>query len=182
MRKIVKRRLGFSMSCFFRCLFVLLIGVASGPLQAQQFGQAAQIRTDGLVFSLSDEAQEAINNGVTLAFRCQFAKRSSFGPFSISRSKRGHRFEVLRHALSNRFIVKRDNLDTPHIFRTLGEATNYVADQALILLEFYDDAKNEYSMRLSLNKFELPGPMRLNAFISDAWDIDTGWLAWQSAR
>ena len=182
MRSIVKRRLSCSMRRFFSGLLILLISVASGPLQAVQFGQAMQIRADGLVFSLSDEAQEAINNGVTLAFECEFAKRSSFGPFSISRGKRGHRFEVLRHALSNRYIVKRDNLDTPHIFRTLAEATNYVADQASILLEFYDDAQNEYSMRLSLNKFELPGPMRLNAFISDAWDIDTGWLAWQSAR
>ena len=97
----------YSMTRALRCLLLILIITANGPLQA------AQIGADGLVFSLSNEAQEAINNGVTLAFKCQFAKRSSFGPFSVSRSKRNHRFEVLRHALSNRFIVKRDNLDTP---------------------------------------------------------------------
>ena len=176
MLSTLKRLWGFALNGFFACLFLLLINVVSGPLQA------AQVGVNGLVFSLSDEAQEAINNGVTLAFKCEFARRTSFGPISVSRGKRNHRFEVLRHALSNRYIVKRDNLDTPHIFRTLSEATNYVADQALILLEFHDDAQNEYSMRLSLNKFELPGPMRLNAFISNAWDIDTGWLAWQSAR
>lgn len=126
---------------------------------------------------LSSEAQDAINHGVGLSFNCQLAIRRSMWLFHISEKQKLHRFFITRHALSSRYIVRRDDLLTPRLFSTISEATNYIAAQTIMLLEFYHDANNPYSMRLSLDKFKLPGPMRLNAFISGAWDLDTGWIS-----
>lgn len=129
-------------------------------------------------FTLSAQAQEAIQNGVALSFRGLFAKRKSFWFLRRSANVKEHTFLLMRHALSNRYLVKHDGLDTPHIFRSLAEATNHIAVETVLLLKLYNDPQNNYSMRLSLNKFDLPGPMRLNAFLSSAWDIDTGWIKW----
>lgn len=130
---------------------------------------------------LSDEIHHAINSGVALSFTCQLAIRESFWLFSINRKQKDHNFLLTRHALSNRYLVKQDKLDTPHIFRTISEATNYIAFQSETLLEFYSNDQNRFSIRVLLNKFDLPGPMRLNAFISESWNLDTGWVLWKSA-
>ncbi len=137
--------------------------------------------TKNIKIKLSDEIHQAINSGVGLSFTCQVAMRESFWLFAISRKQKDHHFSLTRHALSNRYLVKQDKLDTPHIFRTISEATNYITFQSETLLEFYSDEQNPFSIRVFLNKFNLPGPMRLNAFISESWNLDTGWILWTSA-
>lgn len=125
---------------------------------------------------LSAEAEEAIDNGVRLVFDARYATSASLVIFSRYRTKHQHQFFVQRHSLSNRYIVRRDNLEIPRIFRSIQQAMRYISQQALILLEFYNDGEETVYMRLALDKYALPGPMRLNAFIASAWDIDTGWL------
>lgn len=132
---------------------------------------------DNIDLTLSDEVQSAINSGVALSINSAFAIRTSWWLFHTSSKPKYHHFSIQRHALSNRYIVKRDDLNTPHIFLSITEATNYIAAQSVMLLEFYHDTDNPYSMRLSLNKYDLPGPMRLNAFLSSEWELDTGWLS-----
>ena len=166
------------MSGFLLALMLVGIGLSSW-VSAQQLNIAAP--DEDFSITLSSEAQDAINSGVALSIRCEIAVRSSYWLFAIMGQRKDHHFLLVRHALSNRFIVKQDELDTPHIFRSISEATNYISTQATILLENHNNAQTPFSMRLSLNKFELPGPMRLNAFISDAWDLDTGWIKWKSA-
>lgn len=127
---------------------------------------------------LPQEAQEAIDNGVTLVFETRYASTDKILFMSFRRQQHNHHFVIKRHVLSNRYIVKKDDLETPHIFRSIPAAMNFIAAQALVLLEFYHDEQQPIQMRLALDKFSLPGPMRLNAFIADAWDIDTGWVKW----
>ena len=134
---------------------------------------------EDLSIELSVRAQNAVNNGVSLTFDCDFAHLESFLFLVIPRNKKHHRFTLTRHTLSNRYIVKRDNLDTPHMFRTIPEASNYIVMQAIGLLEFYSETDANRKMRLSLNKYELPSPMRLPAFIFNEWDLDTGWVKWE---
>jgi len=166
-------------------LFALLVIISVyllGPVIANLIPIAnadEPLSTENLRLELSDEAQDAIVNGVTLSFSCQFAVRKTFWFLSRSSKLKTHQFLIKRHLLSNRYVVTRDDLDTPHIFNSITEATNYVAAQTVMLLEFYHNSNNPYSMRLSLNRFDLPAPLRLTAFISKAWDIDTGWIAWQ---
>ena len=158
----------------------LLASMASPIIVAQTAVQKPDL--EPFSFELSNEAQEAVKNGVTLSFDCQLAIRQSYWLFTTETQRKRHVFMLVRQALSNRYIVKQDKLDTPHLFRTISQATSYIAEHALNLFEFYNSDEQPYSMRLSLNKYKLPGPMRLNAFISDDWELDTGWIAWQSER
>jgi len=134
---------------------------------------------EDLSIELSARAQNAVNNGVSLTFDCDFANLQTLFFLNIPRNKTQHRFTLTRHTLSNRYIVKRDNLDTPHMFRTIPEASNYIVMQAIGLLEFYNETDTNRKMRLSLNKYMLPSPMRLPAFIFNEWDLDTGWVRWE---
>ncbi|MEM7358111.1 MAG: DUF4390 domain-containing protein [Pseudomonadota bacterium] len=153
--------------------WIITLALFTPQLQAQSLPANS---IDSVDLTLSEEVQSAINNGVAISIDGAFAVRRSWWFIHTSSKEKDHRFAIQRHALSNRYIVKRDDLDTPHIFLSITEATNYIAAQSVMLLEFYHDADNPYSMRLSLNKFDLPGPMRLNAFLSSDWDLDTGWL------
>ena len=64
-------------------------------------------------------------------------------------------------------------------FSSANEATEFITNQSFKFLQSYTSNQgDDVSMRLALNKFKLPGPMRLNAFIAKQWDIDTGWISW----
>jgi len=59
---------------------------------------------------------------------------------------------------------------------------SYIASEALKLFARYQSGESPYQMRLQLSKYDLPAPMRLNAFVANDWDLNTGWKKWQSAR
>ena len=167
--------------CHWHLLAVgLLILTTSPNLLAQANKQTLGV--ENFNFELSPDAKEAVNNGVTLLFDLELAVRESYWLYTTEKLRKHHQFKLVRQALSNRYIVKQDTLDTPHLFRTILEASAYISEHAIGLLNSSSEDGQQYSMRLSLNKYKLPGPMRLNAFISDSWDLDTGWVVWQSAH
>ena len=170
---------------FYCCHWhLVLIGMFISLTAQPGFAQAREQQpgVGSFNFELSDQAQEAVNNGVTLSFDCELAIRQSYWLFTTEKQTKHHQFILVRQALSNRYIVKQDTLDTPHLFRTISEASSYITEHAANLLVAYSTNEQSYSMRLSLNKYKLPAPMRLNAFFSDDWDLDTGWVVWQSAH
>ena len=128
---------------------------------------------------LSSEAQNAINNGVALTLESEYARTKQWLKWSWHTDKKKHHFVVMRHALSNRYLVKQDQTEVPKIFRSIPEALDFVAYQAFLLLESYNNQADQHVMRVYLNKFKLPSPMRLNAFLSEAWDYNSGWQHWQ---
>jgi len=132
--------------------------------------------------ALSNEAQAAVIAGIELSFTSNYAILRQWGPITTTAGEQKHHFLLLRHALSKRYIVKVDGQDTPNIFRSVGEAVNFISSQARMKLEFYSSRSPEYAMRIALNKFELPAPLRLKAFLSTSWDIDTGWIRWASVN
>lgn len=145
---------------------------------ANQAYSATDKNINSIDITLSDEVAEAVNAGVEIIIQCDIAHRQSFGFFSLSEDRQVFRFHLQRNVLSNRFVVKHKGHPKPHLFRSLLEATNYIAAQGKLLLESNSTEQKPLSMRLFLNKFELPAPMRLNAFLSSAWAIDTGWVLW----
>jgi hypothetical protein len=163
-----------------KAILLLGVGVVSSMnvVSAQTTPKSNYNSAANISLKLSNEVQDAIQNGVTIMFLCQYSERKTFWFLSRSENGKRHHFSLKRHALSNQYIVKRRDLDALNMFRSLDEATRYIATQSVLLLEFYQDADNLNSMRLSLNKFDLPAPMRLNAFLSRAWDLDTGWVRW----
>lgn len=165
------------MSRPFRVLLLVCLACVSVAATAAPAQSAERVSLE-----LSDEARAAVDAGISLSFTCRYAIREPWWFFARERHSRTHRYTLKRHALSNRYIVTTDETSTPRIFRSAWEATNYIAEQASKLLESYSSDDQAYAMRISLNKYDLPTPMRLKAFIASSWDIDTGWIQWASAN
>ena len=181
--KISCRRLLFYFLAFFIASQVHSAPNSNGITQTEQ----------GFTITLSEESQNAINNGVPLTFICKFAIQEKFAFFTWSlltwnKARYTHRFMVSRHALSNRYLVRLNKAQKPKIFASLTQTMAYISRTSMELFGTYSSQhasqqtgqQSNYKMRLSLSKYELPGPMRLNAFISSDWNLDTGWIAWAS--
>ncbi|MFT5572396.1 MAG: hypothetical protein ACI9FR_001319 [Cryomorphaceae bacterium] len=143
-------------------------------------GQSIIGRGESFSLSLSGQAQEAVENGVSLTFACDFAMVNRFLFFSWPSKLKQHRFMVSHHALSNRYIVRQDQQQKKHSFRSLDASMNYLSGEAQRLFNAYFEKNPQYEIRLSLSKYELPGPIRLSAFLASDWDLDTGWVKWDS--
>lgn len=173
--RILKPKMRLSLLVNIALGFIVM-AFSTNSLHAQS---AINSPSEILSIELSDHAYQAVNSGVLLTIDCEFANIESWFFLTMVNNKKNHQFTLSRHTLSNRYIVKYDDQSTPHMFRSIPEALNFITSQALILLESYSSFDAERRMRISLNKFELPAPMRLQAFLLNQWDLDTGWLAWE---
>lgn len=136
---------------------------------------------------LAKEVEEAIDGGISLTFECEFAHIERFLFFAWPEKIKRHRFVVTRHALSSRYLVHQKGQLAPRIFSSKNESLNFIANQSMDLFLKYhtqdrQSGKQSREMRLRLSKTELPAPLRLSAFITKEWDLDSGWKAWESAR
>lgn len=165
-----------------RWLSTFLLCAAMSALPGNALSQGVEYQAGKLDIRLSENVEDAIHNGVPLTFVCEYAIVNSVLFVSWKKQHKDHRFVVTHHALSNSYLVSIEAEAPPKIFRTLTEAMSFVARQAQILFAAYHLSEKHTKMRVRLGKTELPGPMRLNAFIAKEWDLDTGWKAWQSAR
>ena len=140
----------------------------------------------GLRIELSEKVEEAIDGGIELTFKSEFAHIEYFLFLTWPEQVKQHHFTVTRHALSNRYLVRQPSKLAPTMFRSKRETMSFIASQTLALFEQYHklDTHNTepHQMRLRLSITELPGPLRLSAFINSEWDLDSGWNTWQSAQ
>jgi hypothetical protein len=141
---------------------------------------------NGLRIELSEKVEEAIDAGIALTFESEFAHIETFLFVSWAEQIKQHRFTVSRHALSNRYLVHHKQSLAPSMFRSKRESMSYIAEQTMTLFMKYHDQDihntERHEMRLRLSIAELPGPLRLSAFINKEWDLDSGWNIWQSAQ
>lgn len=149
---------------------------------------ASGIFYDGVTLriELSEKVEEAVDSGIALTFESEFAHMERFLFASWPEQLQQYRFTVSRHELSNRYLIYNNLNDAPSMYRSKKEAMSSIAEQTLDLFKKYHDSNlhNNYAhqMRLSLSISDLPAPLRLSAFISSAWDLDSGWNTWQSAQ
>lgn len=143
--------------------------------------QGISRQTGGFAISLSGQVQKAVENGVALTFNCEFGMINRFLFITWPYKTDQHQFVVTHHALSNRYIVHQDQQTKQHSFRSLRASMNYISSEAQRLFGEHLSRDPRYEIRLSLSKYQLPGPIRLSAFLSDDWDLDTGWVKWDSA-
>jgi len=129
-------------------------------------------------FKLSTQIKDAVDNGIELSFDCKFKVNKQVGFISWPKKQREHLFSLTYHALSNLYLVRINESNIPENFHSIGEATNYIMEKSDTFFTQYSNNKRNTQMRLSLNKFKLPGPIRLSAFTAPHWDIDTGWIPW----
>lgn len=159
---------------------VLFVALFASSVSSTGFAQGIVRNPDGFSIALKGQAQEAVENGVALTFNCEFAMLNRFLFFTWAEERKQHSFVVTHHALSNRYIVKQNQEQRQHSFRSLDASMNHLAAEAQRLFSNYLESDSRYEIRLSLSKFELPGPIRLSAFLANDWDLDTGWVKWES--
>ncbi len=137
---------------------------------------------EGPVIELSSHTLEAIDSGVSLTFKCDYAiiKKWLFMKWPEQRKK--HQFVISKHALSDRYLVHIDDKATPYIFRSSSQGVAFIGKSAQNLFYEYVRQDPETQLRISLSKYELPAPIRLSAYTSKQWNFDSGWAAWKSVE
>jgi len=131
---------------------------------------------------LSSGALEALENGIPLVIELQVQVfRANPWLWDVIVSEQTQRRQIQYHALSRRYLVR--NLDTgnQHSFHRREDALLDVSSLAgLPLLESgLLEAGKSYFVRLRgrLDIESLPTPVRLLAYVSPAWDMDSEWHA-----
>ena len=129
--------------------------------------------------SLSSEVQEAINSGIEISIIGNYAEVESFIFWDHYKKLQNIKFQLRRHAISNRYMVTHSLLRTPKVFRSITEAMQYISFFSFNLLETMQQDSEKIALRIYLNKFDLPGSLRPKSFISSDWTHNTGWKVWK---
>ena len=154
--------------------------------------QAADSRLvlDGsLDFTLSNKVEEALNNGIPLAFILQTRlqrRRALLWDETVGQWE--FRREIRYHALSDQYLVatERDLPAQRQGFQSLMEALAQVATIDALSLPLTAPLAPEHDYRLELRVHldveALPPVLRPVAYTSRAWDLNSGWTTWNVQR
>ncbi len=139
--------------------------------------------TARLDYRLSDEALEALDSGLALTIQLQIElfRQRRFRPDSqIARLNQD--YELSYQPLSERYLVRNLNSGEQKSYATLFSALNDmgrivelpVIDAALL----EPNARYEIRLRAVLDQNTLPGPLRLIAFWSEGFRLESDWYRW----
>ena len=135
---------------------------------------------------LSPGALEALENGVPLVFelRAQIVRTHRWLWDSVEHERTLLR-QLQYHALSRSYLVKDLGSGSQGVYSALEDAL-YAAGliDTLLLTDTLLDSDRQYIVRLrgSHDIESLPTPVRLLAYVSARWDMDSQWHSWQLAR
>ena len=130
-----------------------------------------------LDLTLSNDLIEAVNNGVTISIAIEYAKpkKNLLGTTYdvIAKSI----YEIERHSLSNRYLMRDINTNKIDIFNSIQAALDNLGRSLKQSIEFKEQIK-ELAVRCYVDKFRLPGPLRFKALFSEAWSPSSDWSIW----
>jgi len=135
---------------------------------------------------LSSGAKEALENSVplTLELQIQLVKKHKWLWDSVVvEHVQVRRLEY--YPLSRSYMVKNLNSGTQGNFSQLDDALQAAGTiEKLVLTSKPLSPKHSYEVRLrgSLDIESLPTPVRLLAYVSSGWDMNSEWYAWPLAR
>jgi hypothetical protein len=193
-RELAERRIAPSASPF---LLVLALAwalafccAAWGQEQRFEFRAAFVEPTDSvyqlnatLVLDLPDGAREAVREGVPLTMSVEIVvKRSRRYWLDEGVAALEQRYELVHHALSERYLVRNLNSGEQSSFPTLDAALDSmrvisnlpILDKALVM----PDSRHEISLRAHLDVHTMPDALRLIVFWVDDWRQNTEWYTW----
>lgn len=135
-------------------------------------------------FRFSEEALGALHSGLPLVLRIEIRveeERRWLWDESVAVLNQRSRLQF--HALSDRYLVHNLNTDTRHSYTTLDDAlyaVGVVRSFPMLDERLLDPGKTYFArMRATLDVEELPTPMRLWAYVSDQWRLDSEWYQWR---
>lgn len=131
-------------------------------------------------YHFSDAAMDALRNGIPLVLEIQIkVGRQREWLWAQTIAELSQRYRLHYHALSDRYVVHNLNTDQRQSFAdlddalyTLGAVRGFpMLDQRLL----QDDTDYQVGLRATLVVEELPTPMRLWAYASEQWHLDSSW-------
>lgn len=135
-------------------------------------------------FELSEQAREALNNGIPITIRIDIKvqrKRGWWLP-DADVAALEQRYRIHYHALSEQFLVLNLNSSALYAHSTLGsalEALGTIRDFPLLddkLISKGEQYEVELKARLDIEA--LPSPLRPLAYINPAWRLSSDWYVW----
>jgi len=134
-------------------------------------------------FRLSEEALTALDSGVVLTIEVQI-RLDRVRRFWINKeiAMLEQSMELSYQPLSERYVVRNLNSGEQNSFATLFSALNNmgrIVDLPIIDASLLDaDDQYEISLRAVLDQNTLPGPLRLLAFWSSGFRLESDWYVW----
>ena len=138
-------------------------------------------------FNLSVAALDALNNGIPLGLEIEIkVERRRDWMWNDNVAALSQRYSLQYHALSDRYVVHNRNTGQRQSYTTLEDALfmlGRIRDFPMLDRRLLD-AGSEYlaGVRAALMIEELPTPMRLWAYASDQWHLDSAWYSWPLHR
>ena len=134
-------------------------------------------------FELPDGAKQAIQDGVAMTLEIDIAvnhARRFWADQTIATLEQ--HYELVYHALSDRYLVRNVNSGEQTSFATLPAAVEYISrihrlpvlDQSLI----EPDKNYEFSVRARLDVHNIPDALRFVLFWVSDWRQQTEWYTW----
>lgn len=136
-----------------------------------------------LVFDLPEGARAAVREGVPLTLDLEIVlRRSRKYWLDETVATLEQHYELVHHALSERYLVRNLNSGEQVSFATLDAALDSlrvlsnlpILDQALVV----KDARHEISLRAHLDVRTMPASLRLIVFWANDWRQSTEWYTW----
>ncbi len=134
-------------------------------------------------FGLSERVIEAMNSGVPQVIEIEMqVLRPRDYVWDETLASVLQRYEVVYHALSERYVVNNLNTASRNSFPSLGEALyqiGLVTDFPLIDARLLPEGEQCYvEMRARLDIESLPTPIRLTAYTNSSWWLSSDWTRW----
>jgi Domain of unknown function (DUF4390) len=136
-----------------------------------------------LEFDLPEGARVALREGAPLSLDLEIViRRARNWWLDETVATLGQRYEVVYHALSDRYLVRNVNSDEQNSFPTLDAALISlrevdrlpVIDQALLR----PNTRHEVSLRASIDVHTMPDALRYIIFWADDWRQQSEWYTW----
>ncbi len=171
-------------------LATLLLGTGAAEAKKPfEIRNASSRLADGVWFAsahidyrLSDDALEALQNGVALTIQLQIEVTRVRRFWTDAQVASLQQAYLLRYQpLSERYVVRNLNSGDHKSFATLFSALNEmgrIVDLPIIDASVLSDAKYEISMRAVLDQDTLPGPLRLIEFWGEGFRLVSDWYSW----
>lgn len=180
---------------FFPFLFV---GLLFNTVQANDFLISSVFVKEGnkenfykiaveATIEMSSNQVEMLENGIPLTFSYIFVVEEKVGLVWLERKNenKNYDFTISYNALTQQYIVKTLWNKKYENFPTLTMALGYISEPKNLNINITDrkiDGLYRGGVRLRLDINALPTPLRIPAYTSKDWNLDTGWKYWEFSK
>ncbi len=183
---LAKRSALFFLSVVFLCLSALHQVFAAGifvrSADTALSGKIYRLNAD-IDYRLTDEVVDALHNGVPLVITIEMhVLRDREYIWDVLVATLKQKYQLSYHALTKRYLLKSLNTNVVHNFSSLVDALysmGRLRNFPLLDKKLLDEGET-YTARIRslLDVDQLPTPLRLLAFFSPDWRLDSEWYLW----